>query len=388
MTSTLPPKADVVIIGAGPSGLAAACKLRLLGINAIVLDGASGPATTFRATIVHSRTLEVLEAIGATTPLLETGVHVSKFVFRQQDTTIGNLDFSNLHARYPLALTLPQTDTERILRDRLQALGGSIHWNHSVSSLHDSEASVALQITTPRGATTLEATYLIAADGLHSVVRTSKAIAFTGGEYDISFITADCAMTSWPLPPDEVQACVGLDGFLLLIPEPGTSVYRIVATLDDAPRNPDLDLVQRILEKRAPKGVRAATVEASSRFHIHHRLAERYVDGRTFLVGDAAHVHSPAGGQGMNIGIQDGVAAADVIGRAILHGETAERDLRRYEELRRPVAKGVVALTHRLTLLVTLRNPLLCLLRNWALFVLLAIPFVRNGMTRRLAELD
>lgn len=388
MTSALPPKADVVIIGAGPSGLAAACKLRLQGINAIVLDGAAGPATTFRATIVHSRTLEVLEDIGATEPLLETGVHVSKFVFRNQDQRIGNLEFSKLHALYPLALTLPQTDTERILRDRLQALGGSIHWNHSVSALEDGEAKVLLQIKTPQGPSTIEATYVIAADGLHSVVRQSKGIDFHGGEYDISFITADCRMASWPLAGDEVQACVAADGFLLLIPEPGTKLYRIVATLDNAPKEPDLALVQSILDKRAPRGVRAATVESSSRFHIHHRLAAKYVDGRTFLVGDAAHVHSPAGGQGMNIGIQDGVAAAAVITQAILHGATAVQDLAKYEAMRRPVAQGVVGLTHRLTLLVTLRNPLLCLLRNWALFLLLSMPFVRSKMTRRLAELD
>jgi len=388
MSSALPPRADVVIVGAGPSGLAAACKLRLQGIDAVVLDGAAGPATTFRATIVHSRTLEVLEDIGATAPLLETGIHCSRFVFRQQSHEIGQLEFSKLHARYPMALTLPQTDTERILRDRLQALGGSIHWDHSVSALEDREAKVLLHIKTPQGPTTIEATYVIAADGLHSVVRQAKGIEFHGGEYDTSFITADCRMSSWSLAEDEVQACVAPDGFLLMIPEPGNKLIRLVATLDDAPKEPDLGLVQHIIEKRAPAGIRAATVESSSRFHIHHRLAAKYWHGRTFLVGDAAHVHSPAGGQGMNIGIQDGVAAAAVVTQAILHGATADQDLAKYEALRRPVAQGIVTLTHRLTLLVTLRNPILCLLRNWVLFIVLSLPFFRTKMTRRLAELD
>ena len=138
----------------------------------------------------------------------------------------------------------------------------------------------------------------------------------------------------------------------------------------------------------APTGVRAATVESSSRFHIHHRLAAKYSHGRTFLVGDAAHVHSLAGGQGMNIGIQDGVAAAAVISQAILHGRTADQDLARYGALRRPIAQGVVTLTHRLTLLVILRNPILCLLRSWLLFLVCSLPFVRTKMTRHLAELD
>jgi len=388
MNSAPPPRADVVIVGAGPSGLAAACKLRLQGINAIVLDGATAPATTFRATIVHSKALEVLEDISATKPLLETGIHVSKFVFRQRSFQLGYLDFAKLHARYPLALTLPQTDTERILRDRLQALGGTIYWNCSVSTLEDGEASVRLHVNTPQGATTIEATYVVAADGLHSAVRQSKGIEFKGGEYDTSFITADCLMAEWSLAMDEVQVCVSSDGFLLLVPEPGNKLIRMVATLDNAPKEPDLALVQRILDKRAPTGVRAATVESSSRFHIHHRLAAKYSHGRTFLVGDAAHVHSPAGGQGMNVGIQDGVAAAAVISQAILHGRTADQDLARYGALRRPIAQGVVTLTHRLTLLVILRNPILCLLRSWLLFLVCSLPFVRTKMTRRFAELD
>lgn len=157
------------------------------------------------------------------------------------------------------------------------------------------------------------------------------------------------------------------------------SRYRVVATVAEAPAEPDLAFVQGLLDERAPGRARLHTLVWASRFRVHHRVADRYRAGRLLLAGDAAHVHSPAGGQGMNTGIQDGYA----LGRAL-----AEGDPDAYEAARRPVALHVVALTDRMTRIATTGNPVLRAVRNTALPLLTRVPALRNRLATELAELD
>jgi 2-polyprenyl-6-methoxyphenol hydroxylase-like FAD-dependent oxidoreductase len=182
----------------------------------------------------------------------------------------------------------------------------------------------------------------------------------------------------WAPGPGEVSLTFGADGLTVVAPLPGGH-YRIVATVDDAPATPDLAFVQRLLDERAPARAKLTSLVWSSRFRVHHRLADHYRVGRLLLAGDAAHVHSPAGGQGMNTGIQDGYA----LGRAFATGQLDD-----YEAQRRPVAQRVVAFTDRMTRIATTRNPVVRVARNIALPLLGHLPAFRTKLATELAELN
>jgi len=212
---------------------------------------------------------------------------------------------------------------------------------------------------------------------MHSTVRERSGIGFRGDRYAESFVLADVRM-DWELPGDEVMLFFSPAGLVVVAPLPGGR-HRIVATMEQAPPEPSLADVQALLDARGPQRspARVREIVWSSRFQVHHRLADRYRDGRIFLAGDAAHVHSPAGGQGMNTGIQDAVELA-----AVLADGT---DLDRYERVRRPVAAGVVAVTDRMTRLATSRNRLLL---GVALPLAGRVPAVRRRLAMRLSGLS
>jgi 2-polyprenyl-6-methoxyphenol hydroxylase-like FAD-dependent oxidoreductase len=223
---------------------------------------------------------------------------------------------------------------------------------------------------------TLRADWVVGADGMDSTVRQAADIGFTGGSYQAGFVLADVVM-DWAPGPEEVSLTFDAQGLTVVAPLPGDR-YRVVATVDQAPDAPGLDFISDLLRHRAPGQARLHDLVWSSRFQVHHRVADRFRAGRLLLVGDAAHVHSPAGGQGMNTGIQD----AHALGLVLTTG-----NLNRYEAVRRPVALRVVAFTDKLTRIATVRNPLARTLRNLALPVLGRIPAFRTRITTELAEL-
>jgi 2-polyprenyl-6-methoxyphenol hydroxylase-like FAD-dependent oxidoreductase len=188
---------------------------------------------------------------------------------------------------------------------------------------------------------------------------------------------ADITM-DWAPGPSEVSLNFGTAGLTVVAPLPG-SHYRVVATVDDAPASPNLAFVQRLLDERAPGRANVTGLAWSSRFRVHHRVADHYRVGRLLLAGDAAHVHSPAGGQGMNTGIQDGYT----LGRAFATGQPDD-----YEAQRRPVAQRVVAFTDRMTRIATTRNRAVRAARNIALPLLGHLPAFRTKLATELAELN
>ena len=217
------------------------------------------------------------------------------------------------------------------------------------------------------------------------MVRTSAGIGFTGDRYDASFVLAD-AQLDWPLPADEVQLFFSPEGLVVVAPLPGGR-HRIVATLDQAPETPNATLVQGVLDERGPGGVHVREVAWSSRFRVQHRLADHYRSGSLFLAGDAAHVHSPAGGQGMNTGIQDAVDLGHTLVE-VLSGQAADAALDGYQQRRRPVAEQVVRLTDRATRLATLQGHLPRSARNLAMSVASRIPAVQRRLALQVAELQ
>lgn len=382
--SQAPDEVEVAVVGAGPAGLTAAAMLAGYGVRVAVLDGASGPAEHSRAAVVHARTLETLDPLGVVDEALREGVIVGHFGVRDRDRRLLAVDFDGLPTPYPYALMLPQNDTEALLRTALRQRGGEISWGREVVGVHQDAEGVELTVRVPRGEERLRAEHVLACDGAHSSVRDALEIPFEGETYPQSFVLADVRM-EWALPDDEVQLFFSPEGLVVVAPLPDGR-HRVVATVDEAPAEPSLNDVQELLDTRGPRTprTRVEKVAWSSRFRVAHKVAARFREGNVFLCGDAAHVHSPAGGQGMNTGIQD---AANIAWKLalVLRGHADEGAagalLDSYDTERRQVALGVVSTTHRLTRLATVRTPVARCLRN----ALLAVAGLDGRLPRRLA---
>lgn len=387
-TSDLPARTGVLIVGAGPTGLTLACALAAQGVDHVIVDGADRGGNTSRAAVIHARTLEVLDDIGVSDELCRRGVVVPRFTIRDRDRALLQVPFGGLPTEYPYTLMLPQNITEEILGERLGAAGGRVHWRHRLTGVDNSDDGVVATVTGPGGtAHQVHARYVAGCDGMHSAVREQAGIGFTGDRYGQSFVLADVRMT-WQLPRDAVDLFFSPAGLVVVAPLPEQR-YRIVATLDDAPEQPGIADVQRLLDARGPRRAPAEVTDLvwSSRFRVHHRLADTYRSRSVLLAGDAAHVHSPAGGQGMNTGIQDAVVLARLLTEAVA-GRAGADGLDAYEAQRRPVAAGVVAMTDRLTRAATVRNPVARRIRNTVFGLAGRSATVRRKLAMNLSELS
>ncbi|MEU7978905.1 FAD-dependent oxidoreductase [Micromonospora sp. NPDC049081] len=379
----LPAQTDVLVVGAGPTGLTVAATLARQGVEVTVVDRASAPPVTSRAAVVHAYTLEVLDRIGVTAPLVARGLRAARFTVRDRDRVLLTLGFGDLPSTYPYALLVSQSVTEAVLTERLAALGGQVHRPYQLTDLdHDGDGAVAGFAD----GTSVRARWVVGADGMHSTVRDLAGIGF-GGPADVgeSFLLADVRVSS-VLPRDEVALFLARPGPLVWAPLPD-GVVRLVAAVADAPRDPDAARLQALLDERGPtrRPDRLTDVLWSSRFRVHHRIADRYRRGRVLLAGDAAHVHSPAGGQGMNLGICDAVALGAALGDVLAgHPDTL---LDAYAASRRPLAEEVVGFAARLTRLATL-PPAGRPLRDLALRAVSGMPPVRRRIALRLAGLQ
>lgn len=378
MSST---SADVLVVGAGPTGLALAVALAARGRAALVVDRQAAGANTSRAAVVHARTLEALEGVGVAPRLVALGLRCATFTVRDRDRELARFDFAQLPTRYPYALMLSQAATESVLLARLGELGGAVLRPRTLVALAQDDAGVEAELD---DGTRLRARYLVGADGMHSTVRERAGIAFAGGSYAESFVLADVRLTGG-VAHDEVTLYFSPAGLVVVAPLPG-GAHRVVATVDAAPEHPALADIQALLDARGPERERARVRELiwGSRFHVHHSVAERYRERRVLLAGDAAHVHSPAGGQGMNTGVQDAVALADALAAALAGAGEAPLDA--WAAARRPVALEVVALADRLTRLATLSHWLRPL-RNALLWSVARSPAFRRRLTWQLSGL-
>lgn len=378
---------DVLIVGAGPTGLALATTLSRHGINHMIVEKLTTGQNTSRAAVIHAHTLEVLASLGVSERLVDEGLKLATFSIRDRDQILARLRFDTLPTEYACLLMLPQDRTEQILADALTAAGGAVRWGCAVESLTETPSGVAAAVVSSEGAQTIHARYVVGADGMHSLVRETAGIGFSGTSYEESFVLADVEM-SWEHGREEVMLFFSPAGLVVVAPLPGGRT-RIVATLDDAPAQPDARDIQRLLDTRGPThgGGKILQVHWSSRFRLHHRVADHYRRGRLLLVGDAAHVHSPAGGQGMNIGLVD----ACVLGRLladVISGRNGDSHLDKYEALRRPAAKQVLQLAGRLTVMATMRSAPKRFLRNIALRTINRLPPVRHRLEMALSGLS
>jgi 2-polyprenyl-6-methoxyphenol hydroxylase-like FAD-dependent oxidoreductase len=381
---------QVAIVGAGPTGLSLAMELRRLGFAPIVFDRLAAGQNTSRAVVVQARTMEVLEAADVTPRLIEQGIVIHSFHIRDRDRVLAEIDLSTIakETKYPFALAIPQDRTEAILAARLEELGGSVTRSAEVVAVRPAAGSVQLDIQQGEARTTLEAAWVIACDGGHSIAREAAQIPFEGGEYEEAFVLADVDLT-WSIPREEPTLLLAPAGLVVVVPLPGSSQrFRIVATYEgDVPPNPPAELFETILAERGPTNAapHISALHWSSRFHVHHRIAQRLRSGRILLAGDAAHIHSPAGGQGMNTGIQDAVTLAEALATTLRSGD--EFALAAWQAKRHAVAQDVVSLTDTMTRVATTPSRPLQIARDALISLVGHIPAAQHAMAKRLSEL-
>ncbi len=380
MSSEVAPNANVLIVGAGPTGMTLALSLLSRGHEITIVDKLEEGDNTSRAAVVYPATLEVLNPYGVAERLIVRGIRSPRFTIRDRDRVLMPVLFDKLPTTFPYTLLVSQSVTEEVLLERLKQLGGRVLRPWTLTRL-EQDTSVTTAIFAD--GKQIRAKFVIGADGVHSTVREQAGISSKRDEAGASYTLADVHLTGG-VPDDELVVYFSPAGHLVVLPLPG-GIHRIVAHVDKAPEQPDVPFLQRLIETRGPERERAVVHDViwGSRFLTHHALAGTYRAGPIILAGDAAHEHSPLGGQGMNLGIHDAVA----LGRAlsgILEGDSPDL-LDSYNIAQRPVAKQVISLTNLLTKIATMPERLR-LTRNIILGIL--SPFIRRRLARRLSLLS
>lgn len=355
-------KTPVVIVGAGPCGLAAACGLRRRGVEVTVLDAAAEVGSGSRAILLWPPVLDMLDELGVLPEAEQHGYRPRALCYHtHRDRTIRlPLDAANG------PLVIRQERTSRILEAALQKLGGRVERSVRVTEILASKDSVRVKADGPDGAKlTYEADWLIGADGAHSTVRKQLGIDFVGTEFSRSFALAE-GQIEGEFAREDAHYYVTPAGVLVVIALPDGEV-RVSGVLDEGEKM-SLEAVQRLLDKRGPGNLRISAPSQLSTFGAPHRVAASMRVGRCFLAGDSAHVHSPAGGQGLSLGMQD---VRNLVWKlaGVINGQLAPTILDSYDPERRAASQQVVGAIHGLTR-QTLFPPMALRIRNAVLNLL------------------
>ena len=347
----MPSQPQVLVVGAGPTGLTLALWLVRLGVPFRIVDRSSGPGEASRAMAVHARTLEFHRQVGVADAAVARGIRMREFRMRRSGRQIATLrlgDFGAGLSPYPFVLSLPQDEHERLLLDALAAAGAPpVEWNTELHALDDDGARVRATLRTPAGDESLDVAWVCGTDGAHSAVRELVGIGFPGGTYEQSFYVAD-VRASGAVADGGVTVCLDPAVFCLVFPIRTTGMQRLIGLVPpelDERADLGFDDVRPTVERLA--SLRVEQVNWFSAYRVHHRVAEHFRRGRVFLAGDAGHVHSPAGGQGMNTGIGDAVNLAWKLAH-VVRGRAAAALLDTYEPERIAFARQLVATTDTL----------------------------------------
>ena len=380
---------QVLVVGAGPVGLTMAAELARYGVSVRIVDKAAGRSDTSKALVLWSRTLELLDRAACADAFLAAGQRVDGANIVAGRKLIAHIGFSSVDSPHPYALMLPQSETERLLETHLHGLGVTVERQIELVRFADADADVAIVLRHPDGREeTLSAGWLIGCDGAHSTVRHALGLAFPGKTLRSDWLLADIHMTGLRFPASELATFWHQDGVLAVFPiSPGR--YRVIADLGRSvgahPADPTLDQVQAVIDRRGPGGLVLSDPVWLSAFRINERKVDDYRSGRAFVAGDAAHVHSPAGGQGMNTGMQDAFNLSWKLALAC-RGISAAALLDSYSVERGAVGAQVLAAAGRLTALAVLKNQTAQTVRNLLAGVLLGLAPVRRAMADTLSE--
>jgi 2-polyprenyl-6-methoxyphenol hydroxylase-like FAD-dependent oxidoreductase len=380
---------SVLIVGAGPVGLTMACELARRGVSLRIIDKLDVPSDKSRALGIHSRTLEILESMGLVQEFLDAGHPVYGSNFYHGDKKLVHLNLDEIEGPYPFALMLPQSDTERLLRAHLEKSGITIENGVELTAFVQDKNGVVATLKNKDGQDEVcNAKWIIGSDGAHSTVRHTLGFKFEGEEYPESFVTCDLHV-QWDHSQDELDIFVSEEGMMAFFPT-GNNRYRIVADSPTAKHKTgdpiSLEEAQTLVDKRGPKGVVLSDPIWMTWFTIHRRGVEQYRKERAFLIGDAAHIHSPALGQGMNTGMQDAFNLAWKLA-LVEKGAASEKLLDTYQSERHPVGANLLKTTDAVTRLATIRSPLAAGVRNTLMHLLAAHEVVQHRALKNLSML-
>ena len=352
---------DVLIVGAGPTGLVLALWLTRLGVSVRIIDKTAEPGTTSRALAVQVRTLEFYRQMGMADSLIAGGVRIEGLNFWAKGARAARVPFQRIGeglSPYPFALVFPQDAHERFLIERLDGMGVKVERRTELLRFDQHGGSVRSALKRPDGSEEIcEAAYLAGCDGASSTIREELGITFPGGTYEGLFYVAD-VQAAGPATDGELHIDLEEADFALVFPLKGKGCVRLVGIVRDPPEGEHHTLTFDDVRGRAIEHLKLDIVQVNwfSTYRVHHRVASRFQEGRTFLLGDAAHVHSPVGGQGMNTGIGDAVNLAWKLA-TVLKNRAGDRLLDTYEPERIAFARRLVATTDRVFTMVTKGGP-------------------------------
>ena len=386
---------QVLVVGAGPAGLFMAAELKRHGVSCRIVDKNDGPTRDTRAAAIQARTLEILESVGLADEFVQAGnICHAKATYTSDHKLIKYLTFDELDSAFPFVLQLPQSQTERMVAGYLARLGTEVERRVELVAFEQDEDGVRATLRRPDGRQeTANVSYLVACDGAHSTVRHALGVSFAGDDYPTDLISADIQV-DWNLPRDEQLSFFAAEGMLTIFPLPKGRAA-IVADIGPAqgdhppPGEPALEDLQAIFDARTPGGVLSDPIW-SVRYRVHGRQAERYQVGRAFLVGDAAHVCSNIGGQGMNTGMQDAYNLGWKLG-LVLNARSPASLLDSYHPERHQAGRDMLCLSDHLHRAVLREDPHLSLpetVRQKLATVLANQEVMQQRMRRAVAELN
>jgi len=399
MTEQLLP---ILVVGAGPTGLTMANELARHGVPPRIIDRGSAPATTSRALVVQPRTLEIFDDIGVIEQAIAAGEPASDLTITFAEKTVA-LDFAGQligpqnYTAYPEPRTLSQHDTERILTDLLRKQGVEIERGKALTDLTQDGDAVIVSLRGEDGSMeTARYRWVIGCDGAHSAVRKATGIPFAGSTYRDEFIMADAEL-DWKLAHGGLYGLPSPAGIFAAFSMPGENRYRIFGNFPPGPEGPGVEYseptheeFQAMVDERVPFPAKVVKEYWVTRYRVHSRTVPRYRDGRVFLVGDAAHVHSPAGAQGMNTGIQDAYNLAWKLA-LVERGLADESLVDSYQAERHPIGVQLLRTTDRMFSAFGGQNPLARLARGRVAPLLvgrvLTRPWIRQRFIGLLAQL-